>query len=190
LIFAENDGLNYRPEQALVGSMHSDVTTLYRPGYPWQVSRTADANSIFLSGTGLTPNQPYGCGLVGTEWNNVNQKFPLPVTNLHVLSESPAYSDTTHITAASNTTYYFATSGVLVFATGSFFFSSALDSYRSPDMLQNMSPTKYCGTRNPGSIPDLRGVPGMSTADRVIPGMQILMQHVMDQLIIKHTPNS
>ena len=191
LLFTESDGLSYRPEQALVGSMHADLTTLYRPGYPWQISKTADANSVLLKGTGLTPGQPYGCGLVGPEWNTVNQKFPSPVQNLHVLGESPAYSDVTHITAASNTTYYFAQSGALVFATGSFFFSSALDSYRSPDMLQNMSPTKYCGQRNTNSsIPDLRGVPGMSTPDTIIPGMQMLMKNVMDQLTSRHTPNS
>ncbi|HZR43052.1 MAG TPA: N,N-dimethylformamidase beta subunit family domain-containing protein [Ktedonobacteraceae bacterium] len=186
-----SDPVNNRPEQALVGSMHSDLTTIYRPGYPWQVSKTTDPNSILLKGTGLTPGQSYGCGLVGSEWNSVNPKFPSP-TNYHTLSESPVYSDVTRSSIpTSNTTYYVASSGALVFATGSFFFSSAVDSYRPPDMQQQgMSPTKYCGLRNTNSVPDLKSVPGMGSADTIIPGMQTLMQNVMAQLVVKHTPNS
>lgn len=66
----------------------------------------------------------------------------------------------------SDTTYYIAPSGAMVFATGSIYWARALDSYR-------LFPDKLCA--------------GQSL---VIPGVQMLMAHVMDALVINHPHGS
>lgn len=195
---ANHQGLAYEPEQMLVGEMQSDLTHTYAPGFPWQVSKTADPNSIVLKGTGLVPGQTYGCGLVGYEWDNINPQYPKPdgVTNVHLVSESPIYSEATQNlgvpATTGDSTYYVAPSGAFVFATGSFYFTSALDSYRSIDMLQNTSPTKHCGNRHDAASALLKGqgISGMGAPDVVIPGIQTMMQNVMKNLITKLPGNS
>lgn len=150
-----------RPENELVGVMFSDLTHKQQ-GFPWRVS--PDANSPLLKGTGLQPGQAYGCGLVGYEWDRVFANDGVTPAGLQVLGASPTVNDSGH-PDSSNTTYYIAPSGAMVFATGSIYWTYGLDSYRL-----HADPT--CGSR-----------------DTVIPGMQTLMANVMAALIVRHAPN-
>jgi len=150
-----------RPENALIGIMYSDLTH-NQQGFPWQVSTTA--NSPLLEGTGLQAGQKYGCGLVGYEWDRIFKNGATP-KGLQVLGTSATLNDTNKVDS-SNTTYYIASSGAMVFATGSIYWTEALDTYR---------PTvdKTCGNQNTAVL-----------------DMQILMAHIMDGLIIHHPLNS
>jgi N,N-dimethylformamidase beta subunit-like, C-terminal len=143
-----------RPENALVGIMFSNLNQ--RSGFSWQVS--SQVKSPLLDGTGLQPGQEYGCGLVGYEWDRVFANGATPA-GLHVLSVSHTVYGNNH-PDVSNTTYYIAPSGAMVFATGSIYWARSLDSYR-------LYPDKMCAGQN-----------------TVIPGMQELMTHVMDALVI------
>lgn len=148
-----------RPENALIGIMYSSLTHKQQ-GFSWKVSSVA--NSPLLTGTGLQAGQVYGCGLVGYEWDRV---FPNGLTpkGLHVLARSGTVTDTGGVDS-SDTTYYIAPSGAMVFASGSIYWAYALDSYR-------IEPDKTCGNQNVA-----------------IPGIQMLMTHFMDELIVHHTP--
>ncbi len=146
-----------RPENALVGVMFSELTHS-RQGFPWVVD--ARATSPLLEGTGLRAGHQYGCGLVGYEWDRIFQNGATPA-GLQVLGTSPTI-DENNQADTSNTTYYKASSGALVFATGSIYWTSALDSYRYQSDPQ-------CAHQNP-----------------VVPGMQKLMERVMDALATPH----
>ena len=146
-----------RPENALIGIMYSSITH-QQSEFPWRVS--PKTNSLLLKGTGLLPGQEYGCGLVGYEWDRIFTNGATPV-GLQVIGDSNAIDDN-NISDTSNTTYYIAQSGSLVFATGSMYWTAALDSYRF--------------TQEPLCI----GKP------LVVPGMQQLLANVMKALVIIH----
>lgn len=150
------DPLLDRPENALIGIMYSDLNQHYR-GFPWVVS--AQASSPLLQGTGLQPGSSYGCDLVGYEWDRIFDNGATP-KGLQVLGLSYTVNDTKE-SGTSNTTYYFAPSGAMVFATGSIYWTAALDAYR-------FSKDKLC--------------PGVNN---VIPEMQKLMTNVMKALLIR-----
>jgi hypothetical protein len=137
--------------------MYSSLTH-QQSGFPWRVS--PGANPLLLKGTGLTPGQEYGCALVGYEWDSIFANGASPV-GLQVIGASNAIDDN-NISDTSNTTYYIAPSGSLVFATGSMYWTAALDSYRF--------------TQDPLCI----GKP------LVVPGMQQLLANVMKALVIVH----
>lgn len=145
-----------RPENALIGIMYSEFTSRQR-GFPWQLD--AMAKSLLLNGTGLQAGQQYGCGLVGYEWDRVFNNGTSPV-GLQVLGASHTIDDNNN-KDISNTTYYIAQSGAMVFATGSTYWTTALDGYR-------YRTDKICDHQ-----------------DSVVPGMQRLMEHVMAALLIK-----
>jgi len=152
------DPLISRPENALVGIMFSGYTRDPQ-GFPWRLS--PQAKSSLLDGTDLQPGQSYGCELVGYEWDRVFNNGSTPV-NLKVLADSPT-TNYLHISDSSNTTYYVASSGAMVFATGSIYWTASLDSYR-------YSTDKLCSNQGP-----------------VVPGIQKLMTHIMDALVVNHT---
>ena len=105
--------------------MFSDLTH-QRFGYPWQVDSQVD--SSLLAGTSLGTGQQYGCNLVGYEWDKVFANGATP-QNLQILSTSHTFNDQNK-PDVSNTTYYIASSGAMVFATGSIYWTFALDDYR------------------------------------------------------------
>ncbi|BCL83369.1 hypothetical protein ccbrp13_58340 [Ktedonobacteria bacterium brp13] len=163
-----------QPENALVGILFSNLTH-DQNGFPWRVAPQA-ASLPLLKGTDLQANQEYGCGVVGYEWdrayvspngtpNNPSYSSATP-KNLHIISSSPTVSSETKQADVSNSAYYIAPSGALVFATGSIYWETTLDNYRA-----HVDPK--CGNK--------------STA---VPGMQALMANVMAALIVKHDPKS
>ena len=155
------DPLLNRPENSLIGIMFSNVNQ--QMNFPWQVD--SEATSPLLNGTGLRPGQAYGCGLVGYEWDHVFTNGASP-PGLHVLGVSRTLSATNHADF-SNTTYYIAASGAMVFATGSVYWARGLDGYR------------FSG----GDVT----CAGQNTE---IPAMQKLMEHVMAALAITHSSSS
>ena len=155
------DPILARPENALIGIMYSGLTH-QQLGFPWTVSPVA--KSSFLDGTGLRPGQQYGCDLVGYEWDRVFSNGASPA-RLQVLAMSQTQTDDKR-PDISNTTYYIAPSGAMVFATGSIYWALALDNYR-------FHADKLCT--------------GQST---VVPGMQKLMANVMNALVIHHSQPS
>lgn len=148
-----------RPEDAMVGIMYSGLT-LKVNGFPWHVN--PKAISPVLKEARLVANQPYGCGLVGYEWDRAFNDSTSP-KNLHILGITSTSTDA-GMTDKSNTTYYTATSGAIVFASGSLYWAGALDSYR-------LHPDQACG--------------GQSL---VVPGIQNLMNLMMNALITHKTP--
>ncbi len=151
------DPLLNRPENALIGVMFSNLNQ--ETNFPWQVSLRA--SSALLADTGLRPGQAYGCGLVGYEWDAVfDNGFSPP--GLQVLGTSHVLSTTNHADV-SNTTYYIARSGAMVFATGSVYWARALDSYT------------FSG-----------GDPACAGQNTPVPAMEALMVHVMAALAVTH----
>jgi hypothetical protein len=150
-----------RPENAMIGIMYSDLTHK-QVGFPWQVS--ANPNSFLFEGTGLQAGQHYGCDLVGYEWDRVFANGATP-KGLHILGTSGTVNDS-NVPDESDTTYYIAPSGALVFASGAIYWTYALDSYR------------------------LHLDPLCAGQDLVVPGLQKLMANVMNALIVHHTPLS
>lgn len=146
------------PENALIGVMYDDLVTI-KSGFSWQLSWKA--KSALLTGTGLKPGGQYGCDLVGPRWDRVYSNGVSP-TGLQVLSTSYTVNDA-RIGSTSNSTYYIAPSGAMVFATGSLSWTSALDSYR-------LTVDKSCASQNPE-----------------VPGIQVLMAHIMDALVVHHS---
>jgi len=145
------------PENALIGVMYDDQVTK-KPGFSWQLSWKT--KSILLKGTGLQPGQEYGCDLVGPRWDRIYSNGATP-TGLQVLAASSTRDDS-GIGSTSDTTYYIASSGAMVFATGSLYWTYALDSYR-------FNVDKACVSGN-----------------HEVPGMQLLMAHVMSALVVLH----
>lgn len=146
-----------RPENELIGIMFSDLTH-QQNGFSWQVAPAV--SSQLLEGTGLQPGQPYGCGLVGYEWDRFFSNGASP-GDLKVIGTSPTRNDANK-SDFSNTTYYIAVSGAMVFATGSIYWAASLDSYR-------LHTDKLCDYPT------------------VVPGMQQLMANVMSALIVHHS---
>ena len=146
-----------RPENALIGIMYSDLIHK-QAGFPWSLSYTAQ--SPLLKDTNLQAGKSYGCGLVGYEWDRLFSNGATP-TGLHVIGLSATKNDT-NVSDFSNTTYYIASSGALVFATGSIYWTAALDAYRF-----NQDPTCV------GKV-------------LVVPGMQQLLINVMNALYTTH----
>ena len=138
-----------RPENALMGIMFSDNVVDTNHNGSWTVDSNAAPH--YLAGTGLVPGQSYGFDLVGYEWDN--NKLTGGPGNLQVIGTSPMTG--VNGSGYSNTAYYVANSGALVFAVGSLCFMWAMESYRQ-------YPT---GTPVP------------------IPGMQQLMVNVLADLI-------
>jgi hypothetical protein len=113
-----------RPENALIGIMYSGLTHA-RQGFPWKAS--FPAASPLLAGTGLQAGQQYGCDLVGYEWDRVYTNGATPA-GLQVLGTSQTQASN-HTSDVSDTTYYIAPSGAMVFATGSIYWTRGLDTY-------------------------------------------------------------
>ncbi len=152
-----------RPENAMIGIMYSSYNSNL-PRVAWKFnSQNADApflHAALLQGTGLQPGRSYDNGLVGYEWDRIFNNEHTPA-GLQVLATSETLSiygesDT------SNTTYYIAPSGALVFASGSIYWTAALDNYRYDGSLYG---TKEAET---------------------VPGIQQLMKNIMDALIQHH----
>lgn len=156
----------FRPENALVGIMYIDWTTPPK-AFPWQVS--ANAPSDLLTGTGLQPGQQVGCNLVGYEWDGIFDNGATP-QDLWVLGASHVISDGKQ-TEVSNTTYYIATSGAMVFASGSIYWSYALDDLRVWDF--------------PHPAPRVNADPCLLHS-AAVPQIQTLMALVMSQVIVRH----
>jgi len=146
-----------RPENALVGVMYSNLTHK-QEGFAWQVK--TDTNSPFLAAAGLERGQVYGCGLVGYAWDHVYNNGSSP-KGLYVLGTSSTVTDGGG-KDKSNTTYYIAPSGAMVFASGSMYWEHALDNYR-------VLFDKTCAGKG-----------------GVVPGIQKLMAHIMDELVAHH----
>lgn len=148
-----------RPENAMVGVMYSGLTHRL-PGFPWMLNPTL--HSPLLGGTDLHPNVHYGCALVGFEWDRVyDNGFSPP--GLTVLGTSQTENQFGRLDI-SNTTYYIAPSGAMVFASGSMAWTEALDGYRKHF-------NKFCGLQND-----------------VIPEMQRLLANVFHALGVRHRP--
>lgn len=154
---AWRDPVLARPENALIGIMYSGYTS-HQLGFPWIVSPTA--NSLLLNGTGLKAGQQYGCDQVGYEWDRIFNNGATPA-GLQVLAKSNTLNYASQ-PDTSNTTYYIAKSGALIFATGSIYWTTALDSYRP-------HPDKSCPSDS-----------------LVVPGIQKLMANVMEALEFTH----
>jgi hypothetical protein len=151
------DPIIARPENALIGIMYSGLTHKQR-GFPWKVSSLA--KSPFLDGTGLQAGQQYGCDLVGYEWDRIFFNGATPAS-LQVLGVSQTQTDDGK-PDTSNTAYYFAPSGAIVFAAGSISWTLSLDDYRY-------------------QIGDL-----CTGHDTGVPGIQKLMANIMDALTTHH----
>ena len=113
-----------------------------------------------LTGTELHPGQEYGCNLVGYEWDKVFANNVTP-KNLHILSTSQTLNDQNK-PDVSNTTYYIAPSGAMVFATGSIYWTLALDDYR------------------------FRTDPACANQNHSVLEMQRLMANVMEAIVVLH----
>jgi hypothetical protein len=115
-----------RPENSMIGVMYSGLTHS-QLGFPWQLD-TGSINSPLLNGTSLLPGTQYGCGLVGYEWDRVFNNGATP-SGLQVIGTSKTENNFNQADL-SNTTYYIAKSGAMVFASGSIYWATALDKYR------------------------------------------------------------
>jgi hypothetical protein len=157
-----------RPENAVVGIMYSNTNTGSTRGFPWVTAPSLD--SFLIEGTGLQAGQTHGTGLVGYEWDRIHDNGLTP-ENLQILAVSPTVT-TEGAYDLSHTTSYIAPSGALVFATGSLYWTAALDSYRFVP-----------------AAGDTLVIPGVSSASMetpVIPQIQQLMANVMNALIVNH----
>jgi hypothetical protein len=146
-----------RPENALIGVMYAGFATQPR-GFAWRMG--TDSALPLLQGTGLRPGQAYGCDLVGYEWDSVYANGLSP-SGLHMVSASPAQAKT-GLHSLSNTTYYVARSGALVFAAGTIDWAYALDDIRLVDNPQCVNRTQ------------------------AVPELQTLSAHVMAALAPAH----
>lgn len=153
-----------RPENALVGIMYTDWTY---PPLGWRWTLASNAASPLLANTGLRPGASYGCNIVGYEFDHIFYNGQTP-PGLHVLGESFAQGIDSGV-SVSQTTYYVARSGALVFASGSIYWSYALDGLKFWDV--------------PHVPATLTPCLGTSASDPV-PGIQQFMANVMAQLVV------
>jgi hypothetical protein len=149
-----------RPENALIGVMFSNYDSQPQ-GFAWRASAAIPPR--LLAGTGLVVGQEYGCDIVGYEWDKVYGNGATP-KSLHVLSASPTVTVRLHGQAdVSNSVYYTAASGALVFASGSIQWAYALDGLR-------LLPDTDCANK-----------------EEPVPQIERLMANIMDVLAV-HTP--
>ncbi|HEY7976282.1 MAG TPA: N,N-dimethylformamidase beta subunit family domain-containing protein [Ktedonobacterales bacterium] len=153
-----------RPENALVGIMYTDWTY---PPTGWRWTLASNASSPLLAGTGLQPGASYGCNIVGYEFDHIYYNGETP-TSLHVLGDSFAQGQDAGV-SHSQTTYYIAQSGALVFASGSIYWSYALDGLHLWDVPHVPAANAACLS---------------TTASAAVPGIQRLMANVMAQLVV------
>ena len=146
-----------QPENGLIGVMYSNLTHAQQ-GFAWQVA--TNTNTSFLTATGLKSGQAYGCGLVGYAWDRVYMNGSSP-KGLHILAASPTIADG-GFNDISDTTYYIAPSGAMVFASGSMYWANALDNYRA------VFDTTCAGK------------------DVAVPGIQKLMVTIMNEVAMHH----
>ena len=155
-----------RPENALVGVMYSDYITP-PAGFPWTFAPQSDDLGL-AQGTGLQAGTSYGCNIVGYEFDHVSADGVSP-PGLQILATS-ATRTASGGTNYSNTAYYVAPSGALVFASGSIYWSYGLDTLHIWD-IPSVSPDHTCLIVSQG---------------HAIPQIQALMAHVMAALVVRH----
>lgn len=155
-----------RPENALVGVMYAGWTI---PPKGWGWFSPSTSSSLF-AGTGLRVNTQYGCNDVGYEWDRVYNNGKTP-PGLQVLGNSPTQAEEGYA-SQSETTYYVAPSGAFVFASGSIYWSYALDALHLWDV-PRVPANQWCLLTN---------------ASAPIPGIQRLMANVMAQVAENHRP--
>jgi hypothetical protein len=160
-----------RPENALVGEMYAGWNNP-PTGWSWYPRySTADDPLGLMSGTGLLSGVSYGCNVVGYEWDHVFNNGATP-PGLHRLAMSSTVF-TNGNGDESDTVYYVAPSGALVFASGSIYFAYALDDLHIWDV------------PNPQGFPFYQTCLGTSRS-AAIPGIETLMAHVMVALVLKN----
>jgi hypothetical protein len=154
-----------RPENALVGVMYAGWVI---PPKAWPWYPLGHDKLDLLTGTGLRAGVGYGCNVVGYEWDTVFNNGATP-PGLQTLAISPTVSQEGY-GSQSVTAYYVARSGAFVFASGSIYFSYALDDLHIWD------------------LPHLPAYDACLTTSRsaAVPGIQILMARVMRELLIDH----
>lgn len=132
-------GVNWRgapwgwDEQSLLG-VHYISTGNIRP-LPWIVS---DAGSWVFARTGLTNGEALP-GLLGYEQDQFAAGSPHPA-GVDVLTSSPV-TTTSGQAVRSNASVYVASSGAVVFSTGSIQWSWGLDSFRTPSLVPGLRQT-------------------------------------------------
>jgi hypothetical protein len=146
------------PENAIIGVMYSNHSNGI--GFPWHVDASA-ASSSLLQGTGLKAGGVYGCDIVGYEWDHVFNNGATP-PGLHILATSATVGPS-NTRDYSNTVYYVAPSGALVFSSGSIYWEYGLDDFR------------WQSTTN---CPD---------GGAHVPGIQRLMANVMRAVVTHHS---
>jgi len=123
-----------------------------------------------MRGSGLRAGVGYGCNVVGYEWDRVFNNGASP-PGLRVLEISPTVSQEATLARVNRPTISPAQAR-FVFASGSIYFSYALDSLHIWDIIHM-----------PAYDPCL-----MTSRSAAIPGLQVLMAHVMRELLINHHP--
>lgn len=111
-----------RPENSLIGIMFSSYTNT--SNFAWAADASMD--TTYTAGTGLVAGSSYGSDCVGNEWDNIQSGSPAGLKTIGTTS----VTDLNSIADISNTTFYRAASGALVFATGSIDWVWCLDRYR------------------------------------------------------------
>jgi len=172
-----------KPENALTGVMFSELTHT-RAGFAWTVD--SKAVSPLLAHTGLIPGHSYGCGIVGYEWDRVWNLPNDPQTyknatpkNIQILSSSrvvPHDGTTDGPPQYSNSAYYIASSGALVFASGSIYWGNALDNYRDIGSPAQEGYQQQLANACQGS----------ASNSQAVPEIQKLMTNVMTALVVTH----
>lgn len=150
-----------RPENALIGIMFSAQNQ--QQSFPWHL--TDKVHSSLLTATGLVAGQAYGCDLVGYAWDRVFSNGATP-SGLQIIGISPT-KDASNVPDVSDTTYYIASSGAMVFAPGSMYWATALDNYR---FSTSATIDPLCAGKDP-----------------VVPEIQRLMANIMDALPMIHS---
>jgi hypothetical protein len=156
------DPVLHQPESTLIGVMYSDMSR-GQVDFAWKVNK--DADQTLLKNTGIQPGKGYGCSYVGYLWDRVYRDSS--PANLKVLATSNVHNENNK-EDVSNTTYYISQSGAMVFATGSTYWTYALDNYR------------------PTYLPDRNWECG----DTESPEMQALLANVFHELVERHSPNA
>lgn len=104
-----------RPETLLWGIMYEE-TVLSSAGFPWKIDASPD--TTFLGGTGLSASSSWGADIIWGEYDKVQSPAPTSQDGVHVIASSPLTNGLSQ-QATSNSTWYRAPSGALVFGAGS-----------------------------------------------------------------------